>query len=265
MNWNFDEKHLEIAKILVDEIKNRSIITYKELGMNVGMSVEPQSNLYNYLRDLSYYSFEKGKLLISVIVVSEKERIPGEGFYIEVYEKKRKIKVGKNKQKQMDIFVQEVNRVFEYSNWDTLIELIEEDIFQTPKPISRIKKKGTPLLDQLKQKVEFIEVDEFADIEDIVIEEGKYLERLTKAKKRNPKARKRKIEQFKKDNDGKVFCEVCKEDDEVVLDVHHDNVEVCDMEEGHLTKLSDLRVLCANCHRRVHGYKITVEELMMKS
>ena len=33
------------------------------------------------------------------------------------------------------------------------------------------------------------------------------------------------------------------------------------MEDGHLTKLSDLRVLCANCHRKVHGYKITVEEL----
>ncbi|MGL4731735.1 MAG: HNH endonuclease [Clostridium sp.] len=101
-------------------------------------------------------------------------------------------------------------------------------------------------------------------MEDIVIEEGKYIERLTKAKKRNPKARKRKIEQFKKDNYGKVFCEVCKEDDDVVLEVHHDKVEVFNMEDSHLTKLSDLRVLCSNCHRRVHGYKISVEELKNK-
>lgn len=36
------------------------------------------------------------------------------------------------------------------------------------------------------------------------------------------------------------------------------------MEDSHLTKLSDLRVLCSNCHRRVHGYKISVEELKNK-
>ena len=74
-----------------------------------------------------------------------------------------------------------------------------------------------------------------------------------------------KIEQFKKDNKGKVYCEVCKENDEIVLDVHHENMAVCNMEEGHLTKLSDLRILCSNCHRKVHGYKITVEELIRKS
>ncbi|WP_274541576.1 hypothetical protein [Romboutsia maritimum] len=34
------------------------------------------------------------------------------------------------------------------------------------------------------------------------------------------------------------------------------------MEEGHKTKLSDLRVICSNCHRKIHGYKITVEELI---
>lgn len=33
------------------------------------------------------------------------------------------------------------------------------------------------------------------------------------------------------------------------------------MEENHVTKLEDLRILCANCHRKVHGYKITVEQL----
>lgn len=271
MNWNFDEKHLEIAKVLVEEIKNRNIITYKELGMNVRLSVEPQSDLYSYLGDLSYYSFENGMPLISVIVVRKEEKIPGEGFYKEVYEKKRKIKVGKNKQKQMDVFVEELNRVFEYSNWNKLIELLEKEIFQTTKSISRIKKKRTMLLRQLDidktkdKEIEFIEVDEFTDIEDIAIEEGKYIEKLMKSKKRNPKARKIKIEQFKKDNDGNVFCEVCKEDDEVALDVHHDNVEICNMEDGHLTKLTDLRVLCANCHRKVHGYKITVEELIKRS
>lgn len=58
-----------------------------------------------------------------------------------------------------------------------------------------------------------------------------------------------------------MFCEVCKEEDIVVLDVHHDLIDICNMEEGHLTKLSDLRVLCSNCHRKVHRKNVSVEEL----
>ena len=46
------------------------------------------------------------------------------------------------------------------------------------------------------------------------------------------------------------------------MDVHHDKVSVADMEEGHITKLEDLRVICANCHRSVHGLKTTVNRLI---
>ena len=58
---------------------------------------------------------------------------------------------------------------------------------------------------------------------------------------------------------------MCNEDDIVTLYVHHDKVQVTNMEEGHKTKLSDLRVLCSNCHRKVHGHKITVDQLINKS
>lgn len=267
MNWDFDKKHLEIARVLVEEIKNGRTITYKELAINVGMSVERNSDLYSHLGDLSYYSFENGMPLISVIVVRKEEGTPGAGFY-GVYKEKRGITVGKNN--QMEVFVEEVNRVFSYSGWDRLIDLLEKEILTQPKLLVRSMKKRQPLLKRLNKEknedkeVEFIEINEFKYIENAVMEEGNFIKKIIEAKKRNPKVRKMKIEQFKKDNNGKVFCEVCNEDDVVVLDVHHDFIQVSDMEEGHKTKLSDLRVLCSNCHRKVHGYKITVDELIMK-
>lgn len=265
MNWNFDEKHLKIAKVLVEEIKYKQNIFYKDLRKQVGMPPEKMTTLWEYLGDLSSFCSYYEMPLISAMVINTTTGLPGgntdSGFY-GLYRDLKGIEVKSNNQK-ITVFNEEWKLIKEYDDWDRLIKLLDEEIH--PKPKLKIGKRRPQLLSRLNQKVEFIEIDEFTNIEDIAIEEGKYIEKLTKAKKRNPKARKIKIEQFKKDNDGNVFCEVCKEDDEVVLDVHHDNVEVCDMEEGHLTKLSDLRVLCSNCHRKVHGYKITVEELVKKS
>lgn len=294
MSWKLDEKHLEIAKVLVETIKkgqlinSENTITYGELGSIVGLPIstyEEREIFGRYLGQLSCYCNENNMPLISAMVIKKandyKERlnykkkfnsnkidIPGNGFY-NLYEDLRGIRVKINDEKAIE-FYKELRLIKEYKDWDRLIELLEEDIFQTYKPITLKKKKRPTLLGRLNidkpkdEEVDFIEIDEFADIEDIEFEEGKYIEKFTKAKKRNPKARKIKIEQFKKDNDGKVFCEVCEENDIVVLDIHHDNVEVHDMEDGHLTKLSDLRVLCSNCHRRVHGYEVSVEELKGK-
>lgn len=60
---------------------------------------------------------------------------------------------------------------------------------------------------------------------------------------------------------GKLFCEQCKMDPvaqfgsidgEACIEVHHRETELACMEEGHLTKLSDVECLCANCHRVRH-------------
>jgi hypothetical protein len=60
---------------------------------------------------------------------------------------------------------------------------------------------------------------------------------------------------------GRLFCERCEMDPvsvygedygEACIEVHHHEVGVEDMPEGHRTKLSDLKCLCANCHRIVH-------------
>ncbi|OSA95706.1 UNVERIFIED_ORG: hypothetical protein B2H93_04610 [Clostridium botulinum] len=108
-----------------------------------------------------------------------------------------------------------------------------------------------------KPKIYFVEKND-ENIEKLL--EGKILEKYVKQKERNSKARK---EKFKEAHNryGKVFCEICGEDEECVLDVHHEETQVKDMEENHVTELEDLNILCANCHRRVHARKITVEEL----
>ncbi|WP_252225203.1 MULTISPECIES: hypothetical protein [unclassified Clostridium] len=110
---------------------------------------------------------------------------------------------------------------------------------------------------QSKPKIDFVETnDKWTE----KMLEGKKLEQYRKQKQRNAKARE---EKFKEAHNkyGKVFCEVCKEDEECVLDVHHEETYVKDMEENHVTELEDLNILCACCHRRIHGRKITVEEL----
>lgn len=60
---------------------------------------------------------------------------------------------------------------------------------------------------------------------------------------------------------GRLFCERCNldpvtvygsEDGQACIEVHHEATTVANMPTGHLTKLSDLQCLCANCHRYIH-------------
>ncbi|RDY22428.1 hypothetical protein CHF27_013495 [Romboutsia maritimum] len=121
MCLKLNEKHLEIAKILVEKIKNEQTISYSELSEKVGIILGKNSELYHYIGDLSYYSFDNEMPLISAIVVRKEENMSGEGFY-GVYEDKRDIKVNKNK--HIEVFIEELNRVMKYDNWDKLIELL---------------------------------------------------------------------------------------------------------------------------------------------
>lgn len=60
---------------------------------------------------------------------------------------------------------------------------------------------------------------------------------------------------------GRLFCERCAMDPvqiygaaagEACIEVHHQDVQLANMAEGHETRLEDLACLCANCHRVTH-------------
>lgn len=60
---------------------------------------------------------------------------------------------------------------------------------------------------------------------------------------------------------GQLHCERCEQDwvseygqtvADACFEAHHHTTQVADMQNGHESKLEDLRLLCANCHRAAH-------------
>jgi predicted HNH restriction endonuclease len=105
--------------------------------------------------------------------------------------------------------------------------------------------------------------------ESIEAREGRLLTRVHRIRERNRNI----VLQKKKSHlskHGRLFCEACGFDfsaaygDEVdhIIDCHHTK-PVHTMREGDLTRLEDLVLLCANCHRVVHAFSpwLTIERL----
>lgn len=88
--------------------------------------------------------------------------------------------------------------------------------------------------------------------------EGKLVERSHKRRERNKKIIELKKTEFIKAH-GKIYCEVCEFDFQEkygergtnFCEVHH-TIPVSDMNPGHQTKLEELVIVCANCHRMIH-------------
>ena len=79
-----------------------------------------------------------------------------------------------------------------------------------------------------------------------------------------------KIVKAKKDSAKTLECEVCGFDAEAFYgipycEVHH-RIPLADLEEGTKTKIEDLAIVCANCHRIIHSKypPISVEQLRKK-
>jgi hypothetical protein len=73
---------------------------------------------------------------------------------------------------------------------------------------------------------------------------------------------KAKKAQFRRLHGGRLHCESCglvplesylPSVAEACIEVHHREVQVASMPDGHQTSLDDLQCLCANCHRIVHA------------
>jgi len=99
--------------------------------------------------------------------------------------------------------------------------------------------------------------------------EGQLLTRLHRYRERNTAIVKRKKASFLKKH-GHLCCEACGFDFQKVygergdgfIECHHTK-PVSELEAGETTKLADLVLLCANCHRMVHAARPwwTIEEL----
>ena len=102
--------------------------------------------------------------------------------------------------------------------------------------------------------------------------EGKLSERIHRVRERNKKVVQFAKKQFISEN-GRLFCEVCEFDfkktyggiGEDFIEAHH-TIPVSEMPLSHETKISDLALVCSNCHRMIHQKTppFTVEELKGK-
>ena len=106
--------------------------------------------------------------------------------------------------------------------------------------------------------------------DDIGFVEGKKKLRQHIYRERHPKVIKLAKEKFKKENEGRLFCEVCNFDfvqiygelGEDFIEGHH-ILPVSELEEGQETKIKDIVMVCSNCHRMLHRKRpwLTKEQL----
>lgn len=100
-------------------------------------------------------------------------------------------------------------------------------------------------------------------------EEGQILTRTHRYRERNTKLVKRKKHSVLQEN-GTLSCEVCGFDFSAAygergdgfIECHHTK-PVSELRDGETTKINDLALVCANCHRMIHRRKpwLSVEEL----
>lgn len=105
--------------------------------------------------------------------------------------------------------------------------------------------------------------------EDEEFPEGRILTRIHVSRERNPKAVRRKKERVLSET-GQLACEACGFDFRATYgslgdgfaECHHTR-PISELEEGQRTKLSELAIVCANCHRMLHRSRplMSVEEL----
>ena len=125
------------------------------------------------------------------------------------------------------------------------------------------------IADAIKNNIDVVSPPSSEDESDEEFEEGKLLTRVHKYRERSPsltKKKKKKVLELT----GKLECEVCGFDfkeqygdlGEGFAECHH-TIPVSKLKKQQKTKLSDLSILCANCHRMIHRSKpmLSIEQL----
>ena len=99
--------------------------------------------------------------------------------------------------------------------------------------------------------------------------EGRIVYRMHRQRERDPKLRRNKIKQVKKEHEGKLVCEACDSNLEstygslgtAIFECHH--IEPLHVSGPTQSTLGDVALLCPNCHRVAHRLDPwpTLEEL----
>ena len=88
---------------------------------------------------------------------------------------------------------------------------------------------------------------------------------ISKKPVRNAKLAKDYKEHFRKNHEGKIFCEICGQwgNEEYLLEVHHNGMAIANYVENNrfYSTFDDVIIACVICHKRIHniGYDKTVE------
>ncbi len=115
------------------------------------------------------------------------------------------------------------------------------------------------------------EVERELDDPDESAPEGRVLLRSHKLRERNRTLVKKRKERALAEH-GRLTCEACGFDYQATygalgdgfIECHH-TVPVSELSPGHETKVSDLALLCANCHRMLHRSKTALTIAQLKS
>lgn len=131
-----------------------------------------------------------------------------------------------------------------------------------------LRKVSQSIIDNMSEVSQSNETETYDEDEEF--EEGKVLTKLHKIRERSSSIVKKKKEQVLKTK-GRLSCEVCNFDFKQfygdigsgMSECHHTK-PVSTLKKGEKTKLSDLSILCSNCHRVIHKSRPMLSVIEMR-
>lgn len=110
--------HEKIVVLLLDRIKkDNAVLSYQELCDSLDTQIDAKQ-IASYLIDLSVWCHVIGAPMISFLVYDTSTNRPDDGFY-KLYDKLYNTNTKSEEQKN-DVFVNEVNKIKDYDEWDKL-------------------------------------------------------------------------------------------------------------------------------------------------
>lgn len=180
-------------------------------------------------------------------IIASLKDLGGEATLDEIYEQI----ILRGKKKPTDSFKNTIRGIIYRASSDSEYFNESEDLFYSVDG----KGKGRWGLRNFTPNKETVDLTE----DDESFPEGKKKLRLHIFRERNAKVIREAKEKFKRNHDGKVYCEVCDFDYSVkygtlgegYIEGHH-IIPVSELNENSTTKVEDIILVCADCHRMLH-------------